>query len=166
MNCMDEERFEQKYNEYGEMLYRIAFLFVANESDAEDILQEVFMKLLYEPPEFKSGEHEKAWLIKVTQNKCKNLLKAAHRKNLSINELIIPGVSADDDLRMDVLRQIILLPLKYKSAVILYYYNDYSVEQIAKALHITRSAVKMRLKKGREILKKELEEYGHEEKLL
>ena len=102
----------------------------------------------------------------MTQNKCKNLLKAAHRKNLSINELIIPGVSADDDLRMDVLRQIILLPLKYKSAVILYYYNDYSVEQIAKALHITRSAVKMRLKKGREILKKELEEYGHEEKRL
>ena len=147
-------------------MYRIAFLFVANESDAEDILQEVFMKLLYEPPEFKSGEHEKAWLIKVTQNKCKNLLKASHRKNLSINELIIPGVSADDDLRMDVLRQIILLPLKYKSAVILYYYNDYSVEQIAKALHITRSAVKMRLKKGREILKKELEEYGHEEKRL
>ena len=59
MNCTDEERFEQKYNEYGEMLYRIAFLFVANESDAEDILQEVFMKLLYERPNSRAANTKK-----------------------------------------------------------------------------------------------------------
>ena len=161
MNRPDDELFEEKYNKYGEMLYRIAFLFVANKSDTEDVLQEVFIKLLYDAPQFNNPEHEKAWLIKITQNKCKNLLKASYRKCESIEDLQIPGIAADDDMRLDVIRQIIALPFKYKTTVILYYYYDYPVEKIAKLLNISKSAVKMRLKKGRELLKIKLEEYGN-----
>lgn len=165
MDYIKDNLFERKYDEYGEMLYRIAYLFVANTSDAEDVLQEVFIKLLYSAPQFKSSDHEKAWLIKTTQNHCKNLLKASGRKNTSLDDLqLVPGAEIDVDMRLDVVRQVIALPFKYKSAVILYYYNDYPVAEIAKILNISKSAVKMRLKKGREFLKLELEEYGYGEK--
>lgn len=165
MEHIDEDLFERKYDEYGEMLYRIAYLFVANASDAEDILQDVFVQLLYSAPAFKDAEHEKAWLIRVTQNHCKNLLKSSGRKNVPLDDLqSLHGTTVDTDMRLDVIRQVIALPFKYKSAVILYYYNDYPVEKIAKVLNISKSAVKMRLKKGRELLKLELEEYGYGEK--
>lgn len=82
MKKTDAEIFEEKYNRYGDMLYRIAFLYLSNAQDAEDVLQEVFIKLLYSSPEFKSSEHEKAWLIRVTQNQCKNLLRSPKRKKL------------------------------------------------------------------------------------
>ena len=146
------------------MLYRIAFVFLGNPDDTEDILQDVFIALLYNSPEFKTKEHEKAWLIRITQNKCINFLKSSGRKNLPIDELKIPTYSENHDERIDIVKNILALPPKYKTAVILYYYNDYSVEEIANTLKIGKSAVKMRLKRAREILKIELEDYNYEEK--
>ena len=97
--------FQKKYKEYGEMLYRIAFVYLGNPDDTEDILQEVFITLLYNSPEFKSKEHEKAWLIRITQNKCINFLKSSSRKTLTIDEIkklgkspalsVKPGTPAD-----------------------------------------------------------------------
>ncbi len=156
--------FQKKYKEYGEMLYRIAFVFVGNPDDTEDILQEVFVTLLYNSPEFKTKEHEKAWLIRVTHNKCINFLKSASRKTLHIDEFYLPTYSENHEEKIDIVKKILSLPPKYKSTVILYYYNDYSVPEIARILKISKSAVKMRLKRGREILKIELEDYNYEEK--
>lgn len=156
--------FQKKYKEYGEMLYRIGFVFLGNPDDTEDILQEVFITLLYNSPEFKTKEHEKAWLIRITQNKCINFLKSSGRKALPIDELKLPTYSENNDEKIDIVKNILSLPPKYKTAVILYYYNDYSVEEIAKILKISKSAVKMRLKRAREILKIELEDYNYEEK--
>ena len=156
--------FQNKYKEYGEMLYRIAFVFLCNPDDTEDILQDVFITLLYNSPEFKTKEHEKAWLIRITQNKCINLLKSSGKKTLPVDELLLPTYSESSDEKIDIIKSILSLPAKYKTAVILYYYNDYSVEEIAKILKISKSAVKMRLKRAREILKIELEDYCYEEK--
>lgn len=156
--------FRTKYKEYGEMLYRIAFVYLGNPDDTEDILQEVFIALLYNSPEFKSKEHEKAWLIRITQNKCINFLKSTSRKNIPIDELKLPTYSEKQEEKIDIIKNILSLPPKYKTTVILYYYNDYSVDEIAKALKISKSAVKMRLKRAREILKIELEDYHYEEK--
>lgn len=154
-----ENEFNHTYSNYGEMLYKIAFLYLGNADDTEDVLQDTFIRLLYSSPDFKNEEHKKAWLIKVTQNKCKNLLKSSAHKNISENEIQLQSRSGDDDLKIDVVRQIIALPDKYKSAIILYYYNDYSVSEIAQILKISKSAVKMRLKRGRELLKISLEDY-------
>lgn len=154
-----EQEFNTAYNNYGEMLYKIAFLYLGNADDSEDVLQDTFIKLLYNSPGFKDENHKKAWLIRVTQNNCKNLLKSFARKNISYDDLQIPSLSADDDLKMDVVKQVISLPVKYKSAIILYYYNDYSVSEIAHILKISKSAVKMQLKRGRELLKIKLEDY-------
>lgn len=156
--------FQKKYKEYGDMLYRIAFVFLGNPDDTEDILQDVFITFLYNSPEFKSKEHEKAWLIRITQNKCINFLKSSGKKTLPVDELILPTYSENQEDRIDIIKSILSLPTKYKTAVILYYYNDYSVEEIARILKTSKSAVKMRLKRAREILKIELEDYYYEEK--
>lgn len=164
---MDNEqlksKFELKYKEYGKMLYKIAFLYFGNSYDAEDALQEVFIKLMYDSPSFKDENHEKAWLIRVTQNKCKDMLKLSRYKNIPIDEMEISDfIKTESDAQLDVIKQVVALPSKYKTAIILYYYYDYSVAEISKTLQISNSAVKMRLKRGREILKIELEDYSNE----
>ncbi len=159
MNKRDlEKEFESKYKDYGNMLFKIAYLYVGNSADAEDILQDVFMKYLLGKQFFKDKEHEKAWFIRVTQNKSRDFIKRASAKNIPLED--IDYAVADDGVeKTDILRKVMELPEKYKSSVILYYYYDYSVNEIAKTLKISVSAVKMRLKRSREILKLELEDY-------
>ena len=128
---MDNEqlksKFEAKYREYGNMLYKIAFLYFGNSYDAEDALQEVFIRLMYDAPSFKDKNHEKAWLIRVTQNKCRDMLKSSHHKNTSIDDVELSDfVKTENDEQLDVLRQVVALPAKYKTAIILYsifYFN-------------------------------------------
>ena len=155
-----ENEFEAKYNDYGNMLYKIAFLYLGNASDTEDVLQDVFTKYLYGSYKFKSSEHEKAWFIRVTQNKCLDYLKKSGRKNECIDDVTVTATYKDEDLEQDVIAKVIALPEKYKSAIILFYYNDYTVDEISKTLKISKSAVKKRLQRGRDILKLELEDYA------
>ena len=155
-----ENEFEAKYNEYGNMLYKIAFLYLGNASDTEDVLQDVFTKYLCGKYKFKNTEHEKAWFIRVTQNKCLDYLKKSGRKNECIEDVSATATYKDEDLEQDVISKVIALPEKYKSAIILFYYNDYTVEEISKTLKISKSAVKKRLQRGRDILKLELEDYA------
>lgn len=160
---MDKNKeFKTAYDNYGEMLYRIAFVYLANQDDVEDVLQDVFISFLTNLSKFRSEGHKKAWLIRTTQNKSINLLKASSRKNINIEDIQLQGSEAVDDSHIDILKQIISLDEKYKSVVILYYYNDYSVSEIAQILKISKSAVKMRLKRSRELLKIKLEDYENE----
>ncbi|MDE6723887.1 MAG: sigma-70 family RNA polymerase sigma factor, partial [Eubacterium sp.] len=120
---MDNEqlksKFEAKYKRYGEMLYKIAFLYFGNSYDAEDALQEVFIRLMYNAPSFKDENHEKAWLIRVTQNKCKDMLKASRHKNTSIDDVELSDfVKTENDAQLDVLKQVVALPVKYKTVII------------------------------------------------
>ncbi len=155
-----ENEFEAKYNEYGNMLYKIAFLYLGNASDTEDALHDVFTKYLCSKYRFKNSEHEEAWFIRVTQNKCLDYLKKSGRKNECIDDVSATATYRDEDLEQDVISKVIALPGKYKSAIILFYYNDYTVEEISKTLKISKSAVKKRLQRGRDILKLELEDYA------
>lgn len=155
-----ETEFEIKYNDYGNMLYKIAFLYLGNASDAEDVLQDVFTKYLYGKYAFKDAEHEKAWFIRVTKNKCLDYLKSTGRKSLPLDNLSIAIIDNDSDMEQDIISKIIALPEKYKLVIILFYYNDYTVEEISKTLKISKAAVKKRLQRGRDILKLELEDYA------
>lgn len=155
-----ENEFEAKYNEYGNMLFKIAFLYLGNTSDTEDVLQDVFTKYLCGKYKFKSSEHEKAWFIRVTQNKCLDYLKKAGRKCECIEDVSATATYEDNDFERDIITKVISLPEKYKSAIILFYYNDYTIEEISKTLKISQSAVKKRLQRGRDILKLELEDYA------
>ena len=155
--------FDELYEKYGDMLYKIAFLYFGNKHDAEDALQEVFVKALLKIPSG-TDSHQKAWLIRVTQNQCKDMLKKAKNIDLCIDDVIVDCVPEhiNNERRIDILQKIINLPPKQKIIVILYYYYDYSVSQIASTLKISESNVKVRLKRGRNALKLELEGYDDE----
>lgn len=152
MDKEKENEFNTAYDLYADMLYKIAYLHTADKDESEDILQEVFIKLLYKSPSFKDSEHKKAWLIKTTTNQCKDFLKSSRRKNLPLNDEIL-GEEIFDDKKLDS---------KYKTVLYLFYYEDYTVEMIASTLSLSKSNVKMRLKRGRELLKNELEEYSND----
>ncbi|MBQ9228120.1 MAG: sigma-70 family RNA polymerase sigma factor [Eubacterium sp.] len=159
---MEDQSFDKIYEQYGKMLYRTAFLYLGNADDTEDILQEVFIKYLTARPEFNGSDHERAWLLLVTRNACRNFVKKSRKGNVSLEEYDAPAYSADRDERLDILRKVTALPPKYKEVIILFYYNGLTIEEIGALLGLSRSAVKMRLKRGKEKLKISLEGYDRE----
>lgn len=159
MTNEENKFFAQAYDEYAQMLYRIAYLHTGSLQESEDILQDVFIKLIYNSPHFKNEEHKKAWLIRVTTNKCKDYIKSSRANNLPLNENILSNKN-ESDKTIDIQSKIISMDEKYKTVIYLFYYEDYTVKQISSVLRLSESAVKMRLKRAREILKKELKNYA------
>jgi len=155
-----EHVFREKYNLYAKTIYKIAFVYLKSHTDVEDALQEIFLKLLLKAPKFNSAEHEKAWLIRVTINTCKNMLKSLGRRETIAAMDELEQVGTPEGKNDEILTEILNLPDKYKAVIHLYYYEGYSVLQIAQILKTTQSAVKMRLKRGRDILKFELKDGG------
>jgi len=146
----------EKYNRYKTMLFQIAFSYLGNKHDCEDVLQEAFIKLYYQAPDFEDSEDEKRWLIRVTINLCKNHLKSFwHRKRISIEGLDEYAYTQEEKA---VMSEIIRLPEKYKLVIQLYYIVGYKISEIAEIINLTESAVKMRLKRARELLRVELDE--------
>ena len=145
---------------YQDMVYRIAFICCKNASDAEDIMQDVFFRYLKNKTGFKSEEHLKAWLIRVTVNASKSLLRSAwFRKTTALPEKEIPHI--EEQTKPDAYYAVMSLPEKYRSVVILYYYEEYTVGEIAKILHRTETAVQTQLQRARAMIKEKLkEEWG------
>ncbi|MEK4007596.1 RNA polymerase sigma factor [Paenibacillus sp. FSL H3-0333] len=146
----------KSYEQYADMLYRIALVHLGSRQDAEEATQDTFIKLMEKAPVFKDDEHQKAWLIRVITNHCKNLLGRGWRKR----EVKLEGVeqvTADNPEELAVLQLVLALPVKYKTVIHLYYYEDYPVQEISRILQISESAVKMRLQRGRQLLRLELE---------
>ncbi len=153
---------EETINKYSDLLYKTSFLMLKNQQDSEDIVQETFIAYIKNNPELNDEEHKKAWLLKVAQNKCKNLLKS-HKIRAYVPfddvEEIIPGEEKElYEEDSSELLAISNLSYKYKSVITLYYIENYSIEETAKILDISVSAVKMRLKRGREKLKIEFKD--------
>lgn len=146
--------FSKKYSIYGKMLFRIAMVHLGNKEDAEEVMQDAFCKLLYNLPEFNDDEHEKAWLIKITVNLCKDRLRSVWHKRVIKMEAIEEVY--EDHFDSDVMKEILKLPVNYKAVIYLFYVEDYSIKQISEILQKKESAIKMRLHRGREILRIEL----------
>lgn len=146
--------FSMKYKLYGRMVFKIAMVNLGNKEDAEETMQEAFYKLLYKAPEFNNEEHEKAWLIKVTVNLCRDILRSVWHKRVVKMEDIEKYY--DDPSDSDIMKEIFELPAKYKTVIYLFYFEDYSIKQISEILKTKESAIKMRLQRGRQLLKIEL----------
>lgn len=153
------QEFENAYTLYADMLYRLALSYMKNREDAEDVVQEVFVKYFCRFHFPVKGEQEKAWFIRVTINQCHDAIrKRSYRLHDSLEEMAeVADVKKEPEYASlsDTLQK---LPDKYKDIIILHYLEGYSVEEAAKMLGLSLSAAKMRLKRGRESLKKELEE--------
>jgi RNA polymerase sigma-70 factor (ECF subfamily) len=152
---MDDRRnrFERIYDEYGAMLYRVCAAHIGI-SDAEDVLQESFIRYLRRGRGFRDEEHERRWLIRVCVNLCRSRHRSALRTTDELPELPAPDAYGERDLLYSV-RQ---LPPKLKSVVVLHCCEGYTLEETAKLLGIGLSATKMRLTRAREKLKLELED--------
>lgn len=151
-----KQDFNEKYDQYCKLVYKIAFIHLGNKADSEEAVQEVFIKLFSKSPEFYDSEHEKAWLIRVTANHCKNMLRSFWRKKVTQIEDLSIFLGSQKELENAQL--IINLPTKYKTIIHLFYYEGYAVKEISVIMNLSESAVKMRLKRGREMLKMELED--------
>ncbi len=137
-------------NKYGDMLYRLCVLMLKNEADAEDIVQETIIKYYQQAPAFADAEHEKAWLVRVSANKCRDLLRF-RKRHPQIDEEYLSKISCDSS-DSGIVEALTALPEKYRLVLTLYYVEDYRIEDIAKIIKRTSSAVKMRLQKGRRLL--------------
>lgn len=153
---MSTQEFENAYHRYNQSLFRIAYSYVKNQADAEDIIQETFFKRLCRSSGFASEEHEKRWLIRITVNLCKNHVKSFWHKNRTMMGEMPGQTMADPGGEEDLWREVLALPEKYNISMYLHYYEGYTCKEIAKILKCKESTVKMRLKKGRELLKIEL----------
>ena len=143
-----DEYIEKAVKTYSKSMLKAAYSLLGSVPDAEDAVQDAFLKYIQKAPDFKNSDHEKAWLLRVTINISKNMLKASNRKNTPFYE-DIPYEQNNDE----VLQCVMSLEEKYRTIIHLYYYEDYSIKEIASILSLPRATVGTRLSRGRGILK-------------
>lgn len=158
MICITGEDICALFNEYADMVYRIALNIVRNREEAQDIVMDVFNALLSKTA-FSSSEHIKAWLIRTAESRSLNVIKSSRfRRNISIEDIFEGTLSESfSDSEKELIELVMKLPDRLKTTVYMFYFEDMSAAEIAKALGITESNVYKRLERGRGILKINLE---------
>lgn len=150
-NTSKREKTEYALKKYGDSILKIGFSYLKNYTDAEDILQETLIKHLKNTLSFQSDEHEKAWLIRVAINLCKNKLKFKKRRNyLELDESLI--ATKNEDLKF-VWEAVSNLPVKYREVIHLFYHEGYTTSQISKILDKKDVTVRSLLHRARKELK-------------
>ena len=150
---------EQAYDAYAPQLYRVAYALLQSRESAEDAVQDAFARYLAHTGGFRDGEHEKAWLIRVTINRCRDLQRSGTvRAYTPLEDLLHHPGQPDDGWQegQPVLQAVLALPEKYRTVLVLHGLEGQPVDVIASELRVTPSAVKMRLKRGREMLQQAL----------
>ena len=151
-----EEEAARAIERYGDMVRRLCLVHLKNPADTEDIFQNVFLKYVLSPVVFESPEHEKAWLIRVTLNACKDLVKSFFRsRTVPLEELLDQPAPLSEEHR-EVLEAVLALPPKYRDAVYLHYYEGYTAAEIGKLLGKNTNTVYTLLTRAREQLRKTL----------
>lgn len=154
---MENREFELLARQYMDMVFRLAFSYMKSASDADDVTQNVLLRLLRSTKPFESGEHARFWLVRVTMNECKRALRSQWRKAGDIEEYA-NELHFETQEHSDLFYAVIELPEKYRTAIYLYYYEDYSTDEIARLTGTPAATVRTRLRRGRELLRAGLEE--------
>ena len=141
---------EAVLDKYGNNLYRIGLITLKNQADAEDALQDTLVRYLQKAPRFESEEHQKAWLIRVAVNICRDMLRKRRYHQEELENIPVPQA---DEQQQSALDALLTLPEQFRIPMTLHYVEGYSVAELAKLLSLTQSAVKMRLSKGRTLLR-------------
>lgn len=153
---------ERLVDTYSDMILRLCYTYLKNTQDAEDICQDVFLKLLTGKTVFASPEHEKAWILRTASNACKDLLKSAARNRTCALESCTEQ-SAPPPEEGSVLDAVQSLPEHYREVIYLYYYEGYDLKAIGALLDIPAATAGTRLKRGREKLRTILEGEHYED---
>ena len=148
-----KDAFSFAFKQYTDTVYRVALHNSTNFSDAEDVTQEVFIKLLETNKAFRDSEHLKAWLIRVTINLCRDKMKKMSRETLV--EAVVCNNSSE--VGNDILNAVKALPENYRNTIYLHYYEGYTAKEIGRILDAKENTVLSWLSRGREVLRKELD---------
>ena len=168
------QELHQKIEKYTDMLFKLSYIRLQNQQDAEDVVQEVFYQYLRNTTSFESQEHEKAWLLRVTLNACKKVWRSAwkrHQKDVrdagsdsdacSALSEAVPGPEESavrqEEKRL-LLQAVWNLPERYREVIHLFYYEELSVREIARITGRGESTVTSQLTRGRELLRRSLKE--------
>lgn len=150
-------------DQYADMIQRVCFYYLKNKADTEDVFQTVFMKYMLSDQLFENAEHEKAWLLRVAINACKDQLKSFFRRRMVSLEEIRQIESEGFQEQKEVLEAVLSLPGKYKDVIYLHYYEGYSAAEIGKILGKKENTVYSLLSRGRGLLREKLGGDGIEE---
>ena len=149
---MENMEFETLARRYMDMVFRLAFSYMKSASDAD-----VLLRLLRSTKPFESEEHARFWLVRVTMNECKRALRSQWRKAGDIEEYA-NELHFETQEHSDLFYAVMELPEKYRTAIYLYYYEDYSTDELARLTCTPAATVRTRLRRGRELLRAGLEE--------
>ena len=153
----NSSNFDEIYKRNFNMLYRFCYSYMKNIADTEDVISDVFIKLIKVNPTFIDEEHEKKWLLRIAINQCKDFLKYWWRKRENIDDYEhLASLFKTDELLQTVLK----LPTKYKDVIYLHYYEGYSTQEIADILQKPPSSVRVYMHEARKLLKGVLENEG------
>lgn len=150
-----KDSMEQVIKFYSGMVYRLALARTGTVYDADEVYQEVFLRYIRKNPEFKSEEHRKAWLIRVTVNCSKSLLSSAWRKKTQAldDSIMAPGIIFEEKEDRQLYYELQQLPPKYREVIHLFYYEDMPVKEISRVLHRSSSTIRAQLTRARAMLK-------------
>lgn len=163
---VDNARLDRLVREYGDMVYRLAIIRCHSKEDAEDVFQDVFVKLVRNIGKLNTDEHVKAWLIRVTINQCNSLYASSwNKKTQSYEEMVengaVPDAAAPEEEPLDeVYEAVRSLQPEYRDVIYLFYYEELSIKQIGQILNLSEGNVKVRLNRARKKLKVMLEKEG------
>lgn len=159
---VNREEYERIVALYADVVYRVALSYAKTKEDAEDVLQNVFLKLLTKRVNFEDEEHIRKWLIRVAVNECNSLWSSFWRKNVEYIDRMEEGITFQNADYSDLYDAIKVLPAKLRIVLHLFYYEGYRTKEIADLLHIREATVRSRLTRARKLLKSQLGEYESE----
>ncbi|MEG0290578.1 MAG: RNA polymerase sigma factor [Erysipelotrichaceae bacterium] len=146
---------EELVTMYSDMVFRIILQHMHNSDDAKDVLQDVFIKIIKKKPEFTTHQQEKAWIIRVAINTCKDHYKYERlRKHVTLEEGYHSYIETQQTY--DILPYVMKLPQKYRDVIYLFYYEEYSVKEIAQLLNKKEATILTHLNRARKKLKEDL----------
>lgn len=159
-----ENTVERLMNSYGNDVLRVAYIYLKDKHLAEDVFQEVFIKVYKNFDKFKKQSSEKTWLMTITMNTCRDMLRTSWFKRVLMlndadnSQLVDKSMSLDDKIinkvqHEELLNEVMNLPNKYKEPILLYYYEEFSTADISRILKIAEGTVRSRLFRARKMLK-------------
>lgn len=152
-----KEQFSCLAKKYMDTVFRLAFNYTKSQSEADDVTQEVLIRLYRTDKEFESEDHIKHWIIRVTINECKKTFLSPWKRVEPIEDYA-STLSFTSPEHSELFYAVMDLPKKYRVPIFLHYYEDYSCEEISSFLGIANATVRTRLRRGREMLKTEIQE--------
>ena len=155
---MTDAAFEAAVERHGDAIFRLAYSYLKNRADAEDVMQETLLKLYRTEEVFEDADHERYWVIRVAANECKKLLRSPWRRRTDSLETAPEAAALDTPAQSELFRQVMALPPKYRAAIYLYYYEGYAVAEVAALMGAKASTVQTWLMRARGQLKIKLKE--------